>query len=102
MRNITFEHFAGSAVLVQESAKQVTVQDCKSLNPISEIAGERRNTFFTLGQQTLFQRLYAEYGMHDFAVGFCATGPNAFVQCQSYLPFGFSGTIDSWASGVLF
>jgi hypothetical protein len=50
----------------------------------------------------LFQRCYAEYGYHDFAVGFCAAGPNAFVQCESVLPFSFSGAIDSWASGVLF
>ncbi len=102
VRQVVFEHFAGSAVSVLESANRITVEDCKSLTPISEIAGERRNTFFTSGQQTLFQRIYAEYGMHDFAVGYCAPGPNVFVQCQSYLPFSFSGTIDSWASGVLF
>ncbi|QPH40233.1 DUF6298 domain-containing protein [Pedobacter endophyticus] len=102
VRQVVFEHFAGSAVNVLETAKRVTVEDCKSLAPISEIGGERRYTFLTTGQQTLFQRLYAEYGYHDFAVGFCAPGPNVFVQCQSYLPFSFSGTIDSWASGVLF
>ncbi|UKT65413.1 DUF6298 domain-containing protein [Pedobacter mucosus] len=102
VRQVVFEHFAGSAVNVLETAKRVTVEDCKSLAPISEIGGERRNTFFTMGQQTLFQRIYAEYGMHDFAVGFCAPGPNAFVQCQSILPFSFSGAIDSWSSGTLF
>ncbi|MGF1925773.1 MAG: DUF6298 domain-containing protein, partial [Bacteroidia bacterium] len=102
IRQVVFEHFAGSAVAVLESASRITVEDCKSLAPVSEIAGERRNTFITSGQQTLFQRVYAEYGMHDFAVGYCAPGPNAFVQCQSYLPYSFSGTIDSWASGVLF
>lgn len=102
VRQVTFQHFAGSAVNILETAKRITVEDCKSLAPISEIGGERRNTFFTSGQQTLFQRIYAEYGMHDFAVGFCAPGPNAFVQCQSTLPFSFSGAIDSWASGILF
>jgi len=35
-------------------------------------------------------------------VGFCAAGPNAFVQCESALPYSFSGAIDSWAAGVLF
>lgn len=102
VRQITFEHFAGSVVTVQETAKRITVEDCKSLAPVSEIGGERRYTFLTTGGQTLFQRLYSEYGYHDFAVGYCAPGPNAFVQCQAYLPFSFSGTIDSWASGVLF
>lgn len=102
VRQVTFKHFAGSAVNVQASAKRITVEDCISTEPISEIGGQRRYTFFTAGQQTLFQRLYAEDGNHDFAVGFCAAGPNAFVQCESHLPHNFSGTIDSWASGVLF
>ncbi|WP_187262074.1 DUF6298 domain-containing protein [Pontibacter beigongshangensis] len=102
VRQIIFKHFAGSAVAAFETAKRVTVEDCKSLAPVSEIGGQRRYTFYTTGQQTLFQRLYAEDGYHDFAVGFMAAGPNAFVQCVSYLPHSFSGAIDSWASGVLF
>lgn len=102
VRQVTFRHLAGSAVAVYESASKVTVEDCKSLEPVSEIAGQRRNTFFTQGGQTLFQRCYAENGLHDFATGYVAPGPNAFVQCESRLPNGFSGAIDSWASGVLF
>jgi hypothetical protein len=101
VRQVVFQHFAGSAVAVLETANRVTVEDCKSLLPISEIGGQRRYTFYTTGQQTLFQRCYAEYGYHDFAVGFGAS-LNAFVQCESHLPFSFSGAIDSWASGVLF
>ena len=102
VRQITFQHFAGSAVSVLETSKRITVEDCISLAPVSEIGGQRRYTFLTTGQQTLFQRCYAENGYHDFAVGFCAAGPNAFVQCESILPYSFSGTIDSWASAVLF
>ncbi|MDO9374400.1 MAG: DUF6298 domain-containing protein [Ferruginibacter sp.] len=102
VRQVRFENFAGSAVSILESAKRVTVEDCISLNPVSEIGGQRRYTYFTGGQQTLFQRCYAERGYHDFATGYCAAGPNAFVQCESSLPFSFSGAIDSWASGVLF
>jgi len=102
VRQVNFKHFAGSAVNLLESTKRITVEDCKSLSPVSEIGGQRRYTFLTTGQQTLFQRCYAENGYHDFAVGFCAPGPNAFVQCHSQLPSSFSGAIDSWASGVLF
>ena len=102
VRQVNFKHFAGSAVNLLETTKRITVEDCKSLAPVSEIGGQRRYTFLTTGQQTLFQRCYAENGYHDFAVGFCAPGPNAFVQCHSQLPYSFSGTIDSWASGVLF
>ena len=102
VRQVTFEHFAGSAVAVYESCKRVTVEDCLSLAPVSEVGGWRRNTFFTVGQQTLFLRCWAEHGRHDFAVGFCAAGPNAFVQCEDTLPTGGSGAIQSWASGTLF
>jgi hypothetical protein len=102
VRQVSFRHFAGSAVAVYERASRVTVEDCTSMDPISEIGGERRNTFFTAGQQTLFQRCYAEGGIHDFVTGFCAAGPNAFVQCESHLPYSFSGGLDSWSSGVLF
>lgn len=102
VRQVSFKHFAGSAVAVWNTASAVTVEDCKSLEPVSEIGGQRRYTFYTEGQQCLFQRLYAEYGYHDFGVGFMAAGPNAFVECMSYLPHSFSGAIDSWASGVLF
>lgn len=102
VRRVSFKYFAGSAVAIYEDASRITVEDCISREPVSEIGGERRNTFFTVGQQTLFQRCYAANGMHDFATGFCAAGPNAFVQCESYRPYGFSGGLDSWASGVLF
>lgn len=101
VRQVSFRHFAGSAVALYETASQITVEDCISTEPVSEIAGKRRNTFFTMGQQTLFLRCYAENGNHDFATGFCAAGPNAFVQCESQNANNFSGAIDSWASGVL-
>ncbi len=101
VRCVEFEHFAGSAVAVYESARRITVEDCISLAPVSEIGGQRRYSFFTMGQQCLFQRIHAEDGYHDFAAGFCAAGPNAFVQCESLLPHSFSGAIDSWASGLL-
>lgn len=102
VRQVNFRFFAGSAVSVLETSRRITVEDCISQSPVSEIGGQRRYTFFTAGQQTLFQRCYAENGYHDFSTGYCAPGPNAFVQCESIQPYSFSGAIDSWASGVLF
>lgn len=102
IRRITFRHFAGSAVILQPSASRTTVEDCISTEPISEIGGMRRSTFLSMGQLNLFQRCYSEEGVHDFAVGFCAPGPNAFVQCETDQSQGFSGAIDSWACGLLF
>lgn len=102
VRQVNFKHLAGSAVAIYETCSKITVQDCKSVEPVSEIGGQRRYTFYTQGQQTLFERCYAENGYHDFATGFCAAGPNAFVQCQSVQANSFSGATDSWASGTLY
>ncbi|MCX6333341.1 MAG: DUF6298 domain-containing protein, partial [Bacteroidia bacterium] len=102
IRRIVAEHFVSSAVAVWETAKRITVEDCKSLAPVGEIGNYRRYSFQTLGQQVLFQRCYAEYGYHAFSVGFTAPGPNAFVQCYSFMPYNFSGATGGWATGILF
>jgi len=102
VRQVVFRNFAGSAVHLGTTASRVTVEDCISINPVSELGGWRRNTFYTAGQQTLFQRCYAEYAMHPFATGYCAAGPNAFVQCEAFRPYSFSGGIQSLSPGLLF
>ncbi|TDO77273.1 hypothetical protein EV143_10433 [Flavobacterium chryseum] len=103
VKQVNFKHFAGGAVSVLKTSQQITVEDCIATEPVSEIASFRRHTFYTEGQQTLFQRCYSEFGYHDFAVGgFGITGPNVFLQCESHLPFQNSGAIGSWATGVLF
>lgn len=102
VRMVDFRGLAGSAVIVQPGAQQVTVEDCCSRQPISEIGGWRRRTFLTLGGKTLFQRCYSEEGINDFTAGFCAPGPNAFVQCDAVGTHGYSGSCASWATGLLF
>lgn len=102
VRRVNFKHLAGSAVALYAGASKVTVEDCMSTEPVSEIGGLRRYTFYTEGQQALFLRLYAEKGYHDFGTGAFVAGPTAFVQCTSEQPYSFSGTINSWASGILF
>jgi hypothetical protein len=102
VRQVTCAHFAGSAVSVWESCKAVTVEDCTSFQPVSELGGYRRHTYYTSGQLTLFRRCRSEDGRHDFAAGYLAAGPNAFVECEAVAAHGFSGPIESWASGVLY
>ena len=102
VRRVTAAHFAGSAVRVLDGAKWITVQDCTSVEPVSEVGGYRRHAFFTSGQMTLFLRCRSRQGRHDFAVGALAPGPNAFVECAATEALGFSGPVESWASGVLY
>jgi len=102
VRQVSVAHFAGSAVNVAASCKAVTVEDCESKQPISEIGGYRRHTFYTCGQMILFRRCKANEGRHDFAVGYLAAGPTAFVECEAVGAHQFSGPIESWACGVLY
>lgn len=102
VRMVNFRHLAGSAVVTQRDAKQITVEDCISTDPVSEIGGYRRRTFYCMGEQCLFQRCYSEHGLHDFAAGLCAPGPNAFVQCDGYESLGYSGAVGPWCTGLLF
>jgi hypothetical protein len=102
VRRVEFRHFAGGAVTLLEGASRVTVEDCISKEPVSEVGGYRRHAFFTQGQQTLFLRCWSEKGRHDFSVGHAAPGPNAFVNCTAHQALAESGPIESWASGVLY
>lgn len=100
--DVTAIHFASSAVQVGAKVERVTVQDCASLAPVSELAGYRRMAFHTRGQGVLFLRCVAEKGGNDFTAGYLAAGPNVFLACKARETHGFSGSVGSWASGLLF
>ena len=102
VRMVDFLYLAGSAVVIQRTGQQITVEDCTSREPIGEVGGYRRRTFYTMGEKTLFQRCFSEHGINDFSAGLCAAGPNAFVQCDSRESLGFSGSTGPWATGLLF
>ena len=102
VRRVTARHFAGSAVRVGARARRVTVQECRSERPVSEIGGYRRQSFLVYGEQVLVRHCVAEAGLNDFAAGFCAAGPNVFRDCAAEAALGPSGTFESWASGVLY
>ena len=102
VRQMRFYHLAGSAVILGDRTSKITVEDCLSREPVSEIGGGRRYTFSTLGQQTLFPRVHSEKRDHGFIVGRLATGPNAFIQCKAESPYSFSGALENWSTGTLF
>jgi hypothetical protein len=100
--DVTAVHFAGSAVQAGAKVSRVTVQDCRSLAPVSERAGYRRMAFHSRGQQVLFLRCVSEEGRNDFTAGYLTPGPTVFLDCEARLSTGFSGSVGSLASGLLF
>jgi hypothetical protein len=102
VRNVTTRHFVCSAVWIGANARAVTVQDCASEEPVSELGGWRRVSFFVGGGQVLVQRCSADEGRCDFVAGHCAAGPNVFLDCRATRSHGNSGSFESWASGTLY
>ena len=102
LSDVTGVHFAGSVVNAGDHVARVTIQDCSAIDPVSELAGYRRMAFHTRGQQVLFLRCRAEHGGNDFTTGYLAAGPNVFLDCTATETKGFSGSIGSWSSGLLF
>jgi len=102
VRDITARHFVSSAVRVGSQARRVSILRCRSEQPVSEIGGYRRMSFLVEGQQVLVSNCTADSGLNDFAIGFCAAGPNVFLNCKATNALGASGSFESWASGVLY
>lgn len=99
---VTAKKFVSSCVWVADTARAVAVEDCASVEPVSEIGGWRRVSFYVGGQQVLVQRCTAEDGGRDFVVGHCSAGPNVFLECKALRANSNSGPFESWASGALY
>jgi Family of unknown function (DUF6298) len=102
VRDVTARYFVSSAVRVEQRARRVTIANCSSEQPVSEVGGYRRHSFYVEGQQVLVQKCRADAGVNAFASGFCAGGPNVFFDCTATNALGASGSFESWASGVLY
>lgn len=102
VRDVTAQNFVSAAVWLSASTKAITVQDCRSEMYVGENAGWRRFGFYAGGQLILVQRCTASAARQPFLAGLCAAGPNVFLDCTADRATGESGSIESWASGILF
>jgi hypothetical protein len=103
VRNVTGRHFAYATVAIAPTGKWVTVTDCRSEEPVSQLAGARRYSFCVDGQLCLVRKCYASKGRHDFVCNnFIVTGPNVFLDCRAENSYSESGPHRQWTSGVLF
>jgi hypothetical protein len=102
IRRVTAQHFVDHVVNAKIDSRSVTIEDCTALEPVSELAAYRRCVFSIGGELTLVQRCRSEQGLHDFTTGFTAPGPNVFLRCGATGAHDWSGTLESWASGILY
>ena len=105
IRNCTTTHMQHGFVMVQEGARNITVQDCKNFDAVSKIAGGRRYSYLLAGKagpSILIQRCTSRSGRHDFMTQEHVYGPNAFVDCSAESAWDASENHQKWAMGTLF
>lgn len=99
---VTSKYFGYSCVNLGGLSKQITVRDCRSLSPKSQIIGGRRYSFNNDGQLNLVVNCYASEGRHDYVTGAKVAGPNVFYNCRSENAKADIGPHHRWAVGTLY
>ncbi len=104
IRNITAKHFTKSLVVCGKNTKQVTIQNCSCLEPVSIVTGGRRYAFATAvsAQQILCTGCYSHNGRHDYVASYAVTGPIVFVDNVAESSNASSETHGTWSTGVLY
>ncbi len=101
-RNLTSVHFYHGPAAIGRAAKWITVEDCRSLAPVSKITGGRRYPYAIDGQLALVQRCYSDHARHAFVFGSRVAGPNVFRECRSENDHASSEPHHRWSVGGLY
>lgn len=103
VRDSSFKHLLYSAVHCVNGASQITVKNCSFLDPVSEIKGDRRYSFYAgwKAQQILFAGCYSYDGRHDYATSFASNGI-VFTDNVSDQSNEVSETHGTWVTGSLY
>lgn len=103
VRNVTTANFAYALVDIKRGAKNITVRECVSTHPVSQIIGSRRDAFhITGGELCLIERCKAEHDRHGLITGGKVPGPNVFLECEMINAYTDAGPHQRWATGVLY
>ena len=102
VQGVTARQFVSAAVWLGPGTRQISVENCRAEQPVSENGGARRLGFYVGGQLTLVRRCATDQARESFAAGHCAAGPNVFLDCVALRAAADSGPFESWAAGVLY
>ena len=103
VRNVSAAYFGYTTVNLIEGARYITVADCISSHPVSELIGSRRYAFhISGGELCLISRCRAEEDRHGFVTGPKVSGPNVFASCEMVKAFSDVGPHQRWAMGALY
>ena len=107
-RNLTASNFAYACVSLagtsasRPGVRNITVRDCTSLDPVSEITGGRRYAFVLNDCQfCLNQNCYTRNDRHQFVLQSLTVGPNVFVDGLSDVAWNDCGPHFRWSTGAI-
>lgn len=103
LRGIKSRHMGFGLARLATGAKNITVQDCHCLEPISIIRGNRRYAFYVSSAQLcLVKDCTCEYDRHGFATSNRTLGPSVFLNCKMTEAEQEAGPHQRWATGFLY
>ena len=103
IRNVTTRHFGYAHTCLRAGSKNITVRDCVSDEPVSELKGSRRDAFHIHGAElVLVENCVARYDRHGFILGTKTPGPNVFLNCTMEHAYSDAGPHQRWSTAVLF
>ena len=104
VRNCTILHFGFSGIYTN-TATRITIEDCRALDPVSQITGGRRYNFNAglASQSILFKGCHASNGRHSFvANGTSSASGVVFLDCTSEGAYAASEGHRRWSQGLLY
>ncbi len=103
VRECTLLHFGHSGVRTN-TATRITIENCRALDPVSTIEGERRYNFnvYNASQLVLFKNCHATNGRHHYVSnGASWTSGCVFLDCTSSGAWTSSEGHRQWSTGLL-
>jgi hypothetical protein len=103
VKDCTMLHFGQSAVRTN-TASRITVDNCRALDPVSLIEGEKRYNFnvYNASQLVLFKNCTATNGRHSYVSnGYSYTSGCVFLDCTSQGAYASSEGHRRWSTGLL-
>ena len=99
--NVTSTGF-GNHSWVKNTARYVSIRDCKYLEPAAKVEGAKRYGWLVSGQMVLVSHCFASKARHALITDNKTAGPVVFHKCISVEDLTTSETHQKWATGVLF
>ncbi|MGC4017336.1 MAG: hypothetical protein QM755_22900 [Luteolibacter sp.] len=101
-KRVASRYFGNNCVSITSSSRQVSVLDCISQNPVSQVTGGRRYAF-NIDDATLclFWNCSTTQDRHQYVSGSLTNGPNAFVSSTSTSAEADAGPHHRWADCLL-